>query len=228
MIALDQSAFMAGEKVPDDDCVFPPPAFPAEELGKYSVERDPHLEREIAHYVELEAEDETVKHIEKMKNEVVVGDLYDIWDVTTNKDRWWVITNPTNLYSQRYFPSLDNTLSFHIGPMMRLRSRPAGPESDDPSPFDDVFRRQEQAKNRFDIAVEAEDYQAVGMQLRECLISLVAAVRRRVDFDSLTERPQDANFVAWSTLLMDELCAGGSNKELRQYLKGTAKDTGNW
>jgi hypothetical protein len=225
VLALDRGASMADEKVAhDDDCVFPPPALPAEELGKYSVERDPHLEREIARYIELEAEDEIVKHVEKVKNEVVIGELYEIWDVTTNKERWWVITNPTNLYSQRYFPSLDYTLSFHIGLMMRLRSRPAGPESHDPSPFDDVFRRQEQAKNRFDTAVEAEDYQAVGMQLRECLISLVAALRRRVDFDSFAERPQDANFVAWSALLMDELCAGSSNKELRQYLKGTARD----
>ena len=31
--------------------------------------------------------------------------------------------------------------------------------------------------------------------------------------------------MAWSSLLMDELCRGSHNKELRQYLKGIAKDT---
>jgi hypothetical protein len=145
--------------------------------------------------------------------------------VTTDKDRWWVITNLTNLYSQRHFPSLDYTLSFHVGLMMRLRSRPEGARSDDPSPFDDVFRRQEQAKDRLDVAVEAEDYQAVGVHLRECLLSLVGALRRGVVITPDADRPQDANFVAWTELLIDELCRGGSNKELRQYLKGTAKDT---
>jgi hypothetical protein len=88
-----------------------------------------------------------------------------------------------------------------------------------------VFRRQEQAKERFDLAVEAEDYQAVGMQLRECLISLAGALRRRVVIDAAAERPQDANFVAWAELLMSQLCPGESNKQLRQYLKSTAKDT---
>ena len=206
------------------ECTFLEITVPPEELSRYSADRDPHREKDIAQYVELEARDESVKHVEKVKEEVVVGDLYEIWDVVTDKNRWWVVTNPTNLYSQQHFPSLDYTLSFHIGLMMRIRSRPEGARSEDPSPLDEVFRRQEQAKNRFDTAVEAEDYQAVGMQLRECLISLAAAVRRRCVVESI-ERPQDSNFVEWTEILMDELCRGGSNKELRHYLKGTAKQT---
>jgi hypothetical protein len=213
------------EGVCSSECMVPQHAIPAEKLGRYSVERDPHEEKDISRYVELEAKGESVRHVEKVKEEVIVGELYEIWDVITDKDRWWVITNLTNLYSQRDFPSLDYTLSFHVGLTMRLRSRPEGAQSDDPSPFDDVFRRQEQAKERFDIAVEAEDYQAVGMHLRECLVSLIGALRRRVSINSATERPQEANFVGWTALLMDELCPGNSNKELRQYLKGTAKDT---
>ena len=214
-----------GEKPDNFECVVPSHPIPAEKLDRYSVERDPPREKDIAEYVEWQAPGESVRHAERVKSEVVLGDLYEIWDVTTDKDRWWVITNPTNLYSQRHFPSLDYTLSFHIGLMMRLRSRPNGARSDDPSPFDDVFRRQEQAKEQHAVAVEAEDYQAVGMHLRECLLSLVGALRRRVAVTGTGERPQDANFVAWSELLMDELCGGSSNKELRQYLKGTAKGT---
>jgi hypothetical protein len=213
------------EETDRSECVIPPGPMPAEALGRYSVERDPHREQDIATYVESQAKDESVKHVERVKEEVVLGDRYEIWDVTTDKDRWWVITNLTNLYSQRHFPSLDYTLSFHVGLMMRLRSRPDGARSADPSPFDDVFRRQEQAKKRLDVAVEAEDYQAVGVQLRECLLSLVATLRRRVVVTSDSGRPQDANFVAWAELLMDQLCQGSSNKELRQYLKGTARDT---
>ncbi len=148
-------------------CIVPSHPVPALALERYSPVRDPHSERDIANYVELEAPDETVQNVEKVKQEIVLGVVYEMWDVITDKDRWWVITNLTNLYSQRHFPSLDYTLSFHIGLMMRLRSRPAGANSVAPSPFDEVFRRQEQANDRHDSAVEAEDYQAVGMQLRE-------------------------------------------------------------
>jgi hypothetical protein len=29
----------------------------------------------------------TVQHVEKIKQEVVLGEVYEIWDVTTDKDR---------------------------------------------------------------------------------------------------------------------------------------------
>jgi hypothetical protein len=219
-------------KPPEGECVLPPAhPLPARELAHYSVDLDPHSENDIANYVHGQARDETVQHVEKIKEEFVLGDKYEMWDVITDKDRWWVITNLTNLYSQKHFPSLDYTLSFHIGLMMRIRSRPENADSKDPSPFDEVFRRQEQAKERNDRAIEAEDYQTVGMHLRECLLSLIAALRRRVELPAGVERPQDSNFVAWSTVLMDQLCGGGSNKELRQHLKNMAKETwqlANW
>jgi hypothetical protein len=208
-----------------DECTVHSHPVPASELASYSVDRDAHCEQDIARYVELQAPGEEIQHVERIKQEVVLGDVYEIWDVTTDQERWWVITNLTNLYSQAHFPSLDYTLSFHIGLMMRLRSRSGGADAANPSPFDEVFRRQEQAKDRFGQAVEAEDYQAVGMQLRECLISLVAALRRRVDIDTEAERPQDANVVAWSELAIAQLCAGSSNQRLRSYLKTAAKET---
>jgi len=105
-----------------DECITPQHPIPAEKLARYSVERDLHSEQDITNYVEGQARDEIVQHAERVKQEVVLGDTYEIWDVTTDKDRWWVITNLTNLYSQKHFPSLDYTLSFHIGLMMRLRS----------------------------------------------------------------------------------------------------------
>ena len=208
-----------------NECSVPAHPVPPQEVSRYSVTRDLHSENDISNYVEAEARDETVHHVERIKQEILFGETYDIWDVTTDKNRWWVITNPTNLYSQEHFPSLDYTFSFHVGLMMRLRSRSEGVDADDPHPFDEVFRRQEQAMDRHDSAVEAEDYQAVGMQLRECLISLVGAVRRRVTVAQGTDKPQDANFVSWSETLMEELCGGGANKQLRKRLKNTAKDT---
>lgn len=209
----------------DDGCVEPTHPIPASELSSYYVDSDPHSEQDIARYVEIEAHDEQVQHVEKIKQEVIIGGTYEIWDVTTDRNRWWVITNLTNLYSQKHFPSLDYTLSFHVGLMMRLRSRPQGADAEEPSPFDEVFRRQEQAKHQYEHAVEAVAFQAVGMQLRECLISLVAAVRRRVEIDANSERPQDANVKEWSDLLVEKICSGSRNQRLRKYLKNAANQT---
>jgi hypothetical protein len=207
------------------DCVVHDHPVPPEEIRKYSPVRDADSEQDIANYVHGQARDEIVKHVEKVKTEYVLGDAYEIWDVTTDRARWWVITNLTNLYSQEHFPSLDYTLSFHIGLMMRLRSRPQGPDASEPHPFDEVFRRQEQAKDRYERAIEAVDHQAVGMQLRECLLSLMSAIRRRVEIADLAERPQDANFTSWMEILINRLCGGAHNKDLRQYLKTTAEKT---
>ncbi len=208
----------------EEDCVVHDHPVPPEELSRYSIERDPYSEADIASYVEGQARDETIKHVEKIKSEIVLGDIYEIWDVTTDKDRWWVITNLTNLYSQKYFPSMDYTLSFHIGLMTRLQNRSDRVDPSEPSPFDNVFRREEQAEARHDSAIEAEDFQAVGLLLRESLIALVGAIRRRAEPKPDIEKPKDADFKAWTELLANQLCGGKSNKELRQHLKNLAKE----
>jgi len=208
----------------DSDCTLPPDhPLPADQLGRYSPARDYYAEKDIADYVTSQARDETIQNVERVKTEYVMGTPYEIWDVSTDKDRWWVMTNPTNLYSQRHFPSLDYTLSFHVGLMMRVASRSHRAGEPEPTPFDEVFRRQNQASDLLERAVEAVDFQAVGMQLRECLISLIAAVRRRIELGKVGERPKDADVVGWNRLLIGHLCPGEKNDELRNYLKVTTE-----
>lgn len=209
----------------EDDCTLPPPAIPAAAMPRYMSERDPDAELDIRNYIKGQAHDEEVQHLERIKTEFIVGARYDIWDVTTDKGNWWVITNLVNLYSKRDFPSLDFVLSFHVGLMARMASRPENASVDDPSPFDEVLRRQAQAKDRFDSAIEPEDFQGVGLLLREALLSLAAALRRRVPLKEGVERPKDGNFVDWMDRVVDALCPGSSNKELRHHLKNTSKDT---
>ena len=85
----------------------------------------------------------------------MVGRDYVCWDVHTNKDRYWVITSPTNLYSQHYFPSLDFTLSFHIGVSARIMALQRGaPNRAHKSRFTPVWRRWEQAAESYDEAEE--------------------------------------------------------------------------
>src|SRR5215467_9949802 len=84
------------------------PAPPGEKrfLGSYTLNNRADEQR-IREYVEWQARDERVEHAEQVKTERLLGRIYDCWDVHTNKGRWWVITSPTNLYSQQHFPSLD-------------------------------------------------------------------------------------------------------------------------
>ena len=207
-----------------DDCVHTHP-IPADEAQRYSPVRDPDSEQDIARYVELEADDEKVLSAEKIRTDHVQGDQYDIWDVVTDKGRWWVITNITNLYSQTHFPSLDYTLSFHIGLMARLMSRNTRLEDFDPDPFNEVSRRWDQAVSRSELAVEVEDFQAIGMLLRECLLSLIEALRRMLPEAIPEDEPKAADFRAWTNIFFDHLCPGRSEKELRSYLKNTAEKT---
>ena len=209
----------------ENDCVQHGHPVPAHEIPRYSVERDSDSESDIARYVEIEASDETVQHVEKVKDEYVVGEKYEIWDVITDKSRWWVISNITNLYNQQYFPSLDYTISFHIGLMMRLKAKQGRVSETEPDPFDEVFRRIEQAEEKYPRAVEPEDFQAVAMQLREALLSLVSAVRRRCNISDDVALPKEADFKSWSDLLAETYYPGLSNKSIRSFIKSVSKET---
>ncbi len=78
-------------------------------------------EREhIMGYMSAEAPGEIVQFAQKVYSEQVHAVLHDIWDIHTNCGRWWVITNPTNLYSQDQFPNMDLALTFHVGLCLRI------------------------------------------------------------------------------------------------------------
>jgi len=159
----------------DNRCVIPPP--PVKHILKSYTILNPGNARGIARYVEWQARGEKVQHTEKIKTEHLLGRDYECWDVHTQRDRYWVITSPTNLYSQKLFPSLDYTLSFHIGVMIRVEAGQKGaPDAAQGARFVAVWRRWEEASNALDAAEEAEEFQAVGMRCRECLIQLVRSV----------------------------------------------------
>jgi hypothetical protein len=59
----------------DSDCTLPPDhPLPADQLGRYSPERDFYAEKEIAEYVEGQLRgEETVQNVERVKTEYVMG-----------------------------------------------------------------------------------------------------------------------------------------------------------
>lgn len=83
----------------------------------------PATQEEIDHvteYMTAEAPDLKVEFVQKVYSENVLHVRHDVWDVHTDKDRWWVITEPMNLYAQEQFPNMDLALTFHIGLCLRI------------------------------------------------------------------------------------------------------------
>lgn len=204
------------------ECTIPPP--PAKHILSSFTLSNPASRRAIKDYVESQARDEKVLHAEKVTAEHVVGRDYDCWDVHTDKDRYWVITSPTNLYSQHYFPSLDFTLSFHVGVTARIMAMQRGaPSPSHRSRFTPVWRRWEQAAESYDTAEEAEDFQAVGMKCRETLIQFVRSLAKPEMVPEKIESPKRADVVGWSELIANTIAPGAGNDNIRAHLKAIAK-----
>lgn len=216
------------ERDPEPEPTLPPDRpIPPDTLAVYALRGDVHDEAEIADYVNRQCRgEETVQYVERIKTEYVRGERFDAWDVHTDKQRWWVLTNGTNLYSQAHFPSLDYTLSFHIGLTHRIQARQERERGDrEPDPFEEVYRRCDEVTDLIVEAIEAEEFQSAAMRLRECLITLVGAVRRRIELPVGGEFPKDADVLGWNEVLINHFCPGEPNKVLRQYLKMTATRT---
>jgi hypothetical protein len=213
-----------------DDCVVSPRPKP-EFLRASLLESSPREEAEVVSYFERQSSKDAkgpsrVQHLELVKSEVVFGREYKVWDIHATNGRWWVVTNPTNLYSQEHIPGLDFVLTVHVGLMARVASRDsrrAG--SSNTERFASAWRRWEQAAEAVDVGAEAEDYQAVGMKCRECLLMLVREARRGIPVPEGTEEPKGGDFVHWTALVADWAAHGSHSKDVRAYLKRLAEST---
>jgi hypothetical protein len=209
---------------PRGDCIVPRP-LPHDALGKFLIKRDEGEAAEIRRYVESQAHGEKVTHLEKVTTERLRGRRLDGWDVRTGKERYWVITNPTNLYTHEHFPSLDVCMSFHIGLMERVAARHKPPVPDEQQRrLAASWRRWVQAAEALDEAEEAEDFQAVGMRCRECLLELTRALVS-AEMVKSGPAPKRGDFVAWTDIIADFHLAGDATKELRSFVKVNAKAT---
>lgn len=191
-----------------------------------------HEWRSIADYVEgklnkavADAEELTeVTIVQRVNTYRVMGSDYEVFDVHTNQDeRWWVITNPTNLYMQGRFPSYDETFSFHIGIMMRMMDRDRVETDDDRRDrVGAAWRRYEDAVVALNTAREAEDFQSIGIKCRDALI---AFGREHQDetwiVETSNERPKTADFKQWADLYSKSL----ATERKRRYLREVAYKT---
>ena len=201
-----------------------PPPIPDAALPNLMFRRDREAEKAIREYVEWQANGEKVTHAERVTTEYALGRKLEGLDVSSDKGRWSVIMSPTNLYSQELFPSLDYTISFHVGITVRMLSEPdPGVPRMEQALLPSSWRRWEQAAEALDEAEEAEDFQAVGMRCRECFIALVKAVAEPEMVSTGRSAPKRSDVVGWCELIADHVAHGASAEYVRRYLKATSK-----
>ena len=211
---------------PANDSCTVPPALPLDQLHKLQFHTSTNEVQNVRDYVEWQAPDEKVLHAEKVAGERVLGRDYEVWDVHTDKERWWVVTSPTNLYSQKLMPSMDYVLSFHIGVMARVAAHRAPEGSEAEQEFLLVTNRKlVQAGEALDAADEAEEFQAVGMRCRECLVALIRELTDGSDLGEGDDLPKKSDFKGWADRIANAIAAGGSAEHLRGYLKSLADKT---
>jgi hypothetical protein len=125
-----------------------------------------------------------------------------------------------NYYTQDDFKSVDVVLSFHIGVTARAVARwepSARPQ--EVERLAETWRRWQQAADQLDDAKEVEDFQAVGMRLRETLVTLVGELASDEFVPNGEDAPKRADVIGCSAVIAGALASGDRAKHLRSYLK---------
>jgi len=145
--------------------------------------------------MQSQAPDLAVQFVQKVYSENVLNVRHDVWDVHTDVDRWWVITDPMNLYSQDQFPNMDLALTFHVGLNLRIPRSDRQKLSDLPvEPFAEAYRYIQEATDALAQASEVADYQSVGVRCREALLAFVKAAQTVVPWAGKDEPPKKADW----------------------------------
>lgn len=185
------------------------------------------LEREqVLDYFAAQMADDPVVHLEKVAVERVGSVLHDIWDVHGKGSRWWAISNSLNYYSQDDFKSRDVALTFHVGLMVRIASREEVPITEEATGLlPRAWRLWEQAVESLDSGREAEDFQALGVRLREAMVTYANEVADDALVPEGEIGPKAADVVGWTNLLIAHLAEGPSSKQLRSYATKLTRET---
>lgn len=186
----------------------------------------------VRSYMEWQAPDLSVEFVQKVYSENVLSHRHDVWDVHTNVDRWWVITGPTNLYSQEQFPNMDLALTFHVGLCLRIPRSDRQTVSDIPiEPFAECVRYIQEVSDAVKHAEEVADYQAIGVRCREALLAFTNVAQVLLPWRGSNDPPKRADFKAWVDHICSVALVGETQKERRRLFKSlltSAWDFANW
>jgi hypothetical protein len=117
-------------------------------------------------------------------------------------------------------------LTFHVGLAVRIFEQRRPPISEElTGALPGSWRRWQQAVDALPGALEAEDFQAIGVRLRECLVSFAAEVSGDDLVPDGKAPPKAADVVAWTNHLIDALVPGRGGKQWRSYLRKLTRET---
>jgi len=182
-----------------------------------------HEERAIRDYVNSQSPvDDKAGLVQRIDSKRILGRTHEVFDVHCAKTRWWVITDPTNLYLQSDFPDAEQALIFHVGlgAFMAERSRAELPE-DDEEHVTAPWRRYKDALEVMNEADEAEDFQSVGIKCRDALIALGKLYRDADWVGEVPDPPKAADFKGWGAIYAERL----SKDRIRNYVKALVEKT---
>jgi hypothetical protein len=179
----------------------------------------------VRNYMASEAPDLSVLMVQKVYSENILSVRHDVWDVHTDVDRWWVITEPMNLYSQDQFPNMDLAVTFHVGLCLRIPRTARQKLSELPiEPFAECYRSMRDASEALERADEVADYQIIGVRCRESLLSFVGAAQRVLPRTAKEEPPKKADLRAWTDHICSVVLPGATNEYRRALFKSTMEN----
>jgi hypothetical protein len=180
-------------------------------------------ERAIRDYVNLESpEDDQATLVQKVRSHRILGRTHDVFDVHCTQTRWWVITEPTNLYLQTDFPDAEQALIFHLGLGAFLAERMRREmEEEQEEHVSAAWRRFRDALETMNDASESEDFQSVGIKCRDSLIALARTHQSAHWLGEVLDPPKVADFKGWANIFANCLAEG----RLRNYLKALVDKT---
>ncbi len=188
-------------------------------------------ERNIRQYVEGQLHDgeDGVTLVQGVGQERVLGRTHLMYDVHTVKGRWWVITEPTNLYDQERFPELDYTLSFHLGLGLRIAQRSRVEADDDRREHaEGAWRRYAAAVEAMNTANDAEDFQAVGVKCREALLALARENHDASWVGKVADPPKGDDLKGWMTIFAAKLLPAYPTAGSALTLRTSPRKPGTW
>lgn len=184
-----------------------------------------HEERNVRQYVESQLHDDEdgVTLVQHVGQERVAGTTHLMYDVHTIKGRWWVITEPTNLYDQVAFPEIDYTFSFHLGLRLRIHEKGRVEVEDERREHaEGAWRRYTAAVEAMDTANDAEDFQAIGVKCRESLLALARENDSAPWVGQVAEPPKGDDLKGWMAIFAEKLLP---DRRQRAYLKDVTDKT---
>jgi len=186
------------------------------------IELPEHEARHVRDYVNSQSYDDEAGLVQKVGSRRVMGRVHDMYDVHCERSRWWVITDPTNLYLQDDFPEVEQALIFHLGLgiFMAERSRAEIPEADEER-VPGAWRRFKQALSTMDDAGEAEDFQAVGIKCRDALLAVVRDHMAADWIGEVEDPPKVSDFKGWGNIFAERL----AEARVRSYIKALVDKT---